>query len=134
MLNHYTTKMIGPLETWIIHLSFYSFLYCQNPYSHMWLSEQKPAMFALKLKFILLPQLIATLNNYACALPSLANVDWSAFPECFFADHVNPRLVKWRQRRAPGWLWGPDMAPTVSARLSRPCSGILALCGCMYTS
>ena len=40
-----------------------------------------------------------------------------------FADHVNPRLVKWRQRRAPGWLCGPDMAPTVSARLSRPCSG-----------
>ena len=29
---------------------------------------------------------------------------------------------------------GPDMAPTVSARLSRPCSGILALCGWMYTS
>ena len=27
-----------------------------------------------------------------------------------------------------------DMAPTVSACLSRPCSGILALCGCMYTS
>ena len=27
----------------------------------------------------------------------------------------------------------PDMAPTVSARLStRPCSGILALCGCMH--
>ena len=34
-----------------------------------------------------------------------------------FADHVNPQLVKWRQRRAPGWLWGPDMAPTVSVRL-----------------
>ena len=47
------------------------------------LSEQKPDMFALKLKFILLPQLIATLNNYACSLPPLANVDWSAFPECF---------------------------------------------------
>ena len=46
-------------------------------------SEQKPDMFALKLKFILLPQLIATLNNYACLLPPLANVDWSAFPECF---------------------------------------------------
>ena len=28
-------------------------------------------------------QLIATLNNYACSLPPLANVDWSAFPECF---------------------------------------------------
>ena len=49
----------------------------------LWLSEQKPDMFILKLKFILLPQLIATLNNYACALPPLANVDWSAFPECF---------------------------------------------------
>ena len=47
------------------------------------MSEQKPNMFALKLKFILLPQLIATLNNYACSLPPLANVDWSAFPECF---------------------------------------------------
>ena len=41
MLNHYTTKMTGPLETWVIHLSFlrfysviqgrYSFVYCQNP-------------------------------------------------------------------------------------------------------
>ena len=50
---------------------------------YMWLSEQKPNMFTLKMKFILLPQLIATLNNYACALPPLANVDWSAFPECF---------------------------------------------------
>ena len=29
---------------------------------------------------------------------------------------------------------GPDMAPTVSACLCRPCSGILALCRCMYTS
>ena len=29
-------------------------------------------MFALKLKLILLPQLIATLNNYACVLPPLA--------------------------------------------------------------
>ena len=27
------------------------------------------------------------------------------------ADHVNPRLVKWHQRRAPSWLWGSDMAP-----------------------
>ena len=35
----------------------------------MCLSEQKPEV---RLKFILLPQLIATLNNYACALPPLA--------------------------------------------------------------
>ena len=41
---------------------------------YMWLSEQKSDMFALKLKFIFLPQLIATLNNYACSLPPLANV------------------------------------------------------------
>ena len=36
-------------------------------------------MFAYKLKFILLPQLVATINNYACLLPPLVN--WSAFPE-----------------------------------------------------
>ena len=45
MLNHYTTKMTGPLEIWIIYLSFLHFytviqgvypsLYCQNPYSHI---------------------------------------------------------------------------------------------------
>ena len=40
-------------------------------------------MFIHELKFILLPQLIATLNNYACSMPPLANVNWSAFPECF---------------------------------------------------
>ena len=90
-------------------------------------------MFALKLKFILLPQFIATLNNYTCALPPLANVDWSAFPDAFcrpcksttgeIAPKEDSRLAV-----------GPDMAPTVSARLSRPCSGILALCGCKYTS
>ena len=36
---------------------------------------------------------------------------WSAYPE----------LVKWHQRRAPIWLCGPDIAPTVSASLSRTC-------------
>ena len=36
-----------------------------------------------KLKFILLPQFIATPNNYTCSLPPLANVNWSAFLECF---------------------------------------------------
>ena len=42
-----------------------------------------PAMFAYKLKFILLPQPIATLDNYVYSLFPLANVDSSAFPECF---------------------------------------------------
>ena len=46
----------------------------------MLLSEQKPDMFA---HFNLLLQLTATLNNYTYSLPSLANVDWSAFSECF---------------------------------------------------
>ena len=45
------------------------------------------------------------------------------------AYHVNPRVVKWHQGRAPTWLWGPDMAPTVSAHLSRPCSRTLPFVG-----
>ena len=35
------------------------------------------------IRSLLLPQLIATLNSYACSLPPLANVNWSTFPECF---------------------------------------------------
>ena len=34
-----------------------------------------------------------------------------------FADHVNPRIVKWHQWRAPIWQWGPAMAPTVSTHM-----------------
>ena len=34
----------------------------------------------------------------------------------------------------PIWPWEPDIDPTVSTRLSRPCSGILAICRCMWTS
>ena len=49
----------------------------------MSLSKQKADMFTHKLKFIVLPQLVAILNNYACSLPPLANVNWSAFPQCF---------------------------------------------------
>ena len=74
------------------------------------------------------------LYNYACSLPLLANVNWSAFPECLLPNHVNSHLVKWHQWRAPIWQWGPDVAPTVNASLSRPYGGILAHCGYMYTS
>ena len=42
--------------------------------------------------------------------------------------------MKWCQRRPPIWPWRPDMASTVSVHLSKPYSGILAICGCMYTS
>ena len=37
-----------------------------------------------EIHLIAVPQLIATLNNYTCSLPPLANFDWSASPECFF--------------------------------------------------
>ena len=101
---------------------------------YMWLSEQKPAMFAHRLNSVYCASLIATLNNYTRSLPPLANVNWSAFPQCFFSDHVNSRLVEWRQWRAPVWQWGSDIAPTLCTHLSRPCSGLLALCGCMWMS
>ena len=32
-------------------------------------------------------------------------------------------------KEGPIWLWGPDMAPTVSTCLSSPCSGILVFVG-----
>ena len=52
---------------------------------YMWLSEQKPAMFAHKLKFILLPQLIATMQVHCLHwLMLTALLFYSAF-----ANHVN---------------------------------------------
>ena len=58
-------------------------------------------MLAHKLKFILLLQLIATLNNYAYSLPPLANVRYLVMPNGQTTDamalHFNPdtmRLLK----------------------------------------
>ena len=85
-------------------------------------------MFADKLKFILLPQLIATLNNYACSLPLLANVDWSAFPECFFRPcKSSTGEMALMEGSIIAVAWGPDITPTaaVSTRLCRPCSGMM---------
>ena len=42
----------------------------------------KSSHVCMQTEFISLFQLIATLNNYACSLPLLAHVNWSAFPEC----------------------------------------------------
>ena len=94
----------------------------------MWLSEQKPDMFTYRLKFILLPQLITTLNNYASSLPPLANVNWSAFLErfCWPCKSMTGAMAP---MEGSTLAVGPDMAPTVSAHLSRPCCGILALVG-----
>ena len=94
------------------------------------LSKNYPCSHIYKLKFILLPQLIATPNNHACPLPTLANVDLFCFSRVLFVDYVNPCLMKLCQRRSQIWLWGPDMATTVSAHLSRPSGSILALCTC----
>ena len=44
----------------------------------------KNSHIRIQIEFILLCQLIATLNNYTCSLPLLANVNWFASPECFF--------------------------------------------------
>ena len=47
----------------------------------MWLSEQKPAMFALNCKYILLVQVVAIPNRHAHITASLAKMKWSAFLE-----------------------------------------------------
>ena len=90
-------------------------------------------MFTYKLKFILLSQLIATeITMHVHCIHCLKSA--GLFFHCAFADHVNAQLVKWHQWRAQIWQWGPKMAPTVSARLSRLCSGTLAFCGYVWTS
>ena len=53
-LNHFSYNSQGMLGDCVTKIKVQKYL---------WLSEQKPDMFSHKLKFILLPQLIATLNN-----------------------------------------------------------------------
>ena len=96
-------------------------------------------MLAYKLNFILLPQLIATLNNYTCSLPPLAIMSTGLLLQSAF---FRPCKFMMTGEMAPmegpkcdlAVEWGPDIIPTVSTRLSRPCSGILALSGCMYNN
>ena len=76
-----------------------------------------------------------TVNNYTYSLPPLANVDRSAFTECFLLTVL---IYEWWNGANGGLQFGsregPDMAPTVIAHLSRSHSGIVALCGSMYMS
>ena len=92
-------------------------------------------MFAQRLKFILLPQVRATLNNYACLLPPLANVNWSVIPQCFlsttYCKLITGEMVPMEESKMAGRT---DIVITVSIHLSNPCSGILALCDNMWTS
>ena len=101
--------------------------------AHKQLSEKKPDLFTHNLKFILLPQLIVT--TYACSLPPLANVDWSTFPECFL---LTMKTHDWcndaKEELKFGFevlIWFPL---SVHICLRMPCSGLLALCRCIYTS
>ena len=89
-------------------------------------------MFACKLKFILLPQLIAIQNNYACSLLSLANVNWSAFQSAFCRP-CKSMTGEMAPKEGSNLAVRPDLAPTVSAHLSRLFSGQLAFCGYMHT-
>ena len=51
---------------------------------HMWPDLQKPSRYAQESKCILLPTLIATLMRHLSTLSSLAEVNWSAFPDGSF--------------------------------------------------
>ena len=86
---------------------------------YMWLSEQKPNLFAYKLKIILLPQLMATLAKYVTMQVNC--LYWlmltGLFFQSAFINIVNPRLVKWHKRRTPIWQQGPFMASTISVHL-----------------
>ena len=77
-----------------------------------------------KLKFILLPHLIATVNHYAYSLPTLmANVSWSAFQSAFGQQYksITHEIIPMKEQ------WGPDNADTVSNMSVY--SGMLAHCG-----
>ena len=65
-----------------MYVCMYNYTYEQ----YMQLSEQKPDMFTQKTEIhFILPvySYVRTLNDHEYSLPPLANVDWSAFPECF---------------------------------------------------
>ena len=59
--------------------------YTLNVHGYMLMCEQKSAIFTqqTEINFLSPSQLITTLNNYACSSPPLANINWSAIPECF---------------------------------------------------
>ena len=87
---------------------------------HMWLLVQKTAMFVHKLKFILLPQLITTLNNYVWSTGLLFQSTFCQ-PSKFMTSGMVP--VKGSNMAASTWY-----SSTVSTHLSRPCNRILAHC------
>ena len=72
----------------------------------------------------------ATLNS-ACSLPPLANIDWLLF-QSTFCQLCNSMIGEMAPMEGSSLaMRRPDMALTVCTCLSRPCSGMLALCGYM---
>ena len=79
---------------------------------YTWLSQQKHDMFTHKLKFIVLCQLIATLNNTTLQDYCLHwLMSTNLLFQSAFVDHVNSWLMKWCQQQAPIWHRGLDMVP-----------------------
>ena len=62
-----------------LHTIFFKSIVQLDLWLYMWLSQQKPALFALKLNSILLPQFTDTLNIYPSPVHQVLNVNWSAF-------------------------------------------------------
>ena len=87
-------------------------------------------MFTHELKFILLPQFIATM--YVHCLHWLMST--GLLFQRAFCQPCKSTTGEMAPREGSSLAVESDMAPTVSACLSRPCNGILALCGYMYMS
>ena len=89
------------------------------------LAHHKPATFTHKLKFILSPQLIVSLNNYACSLPPLANVNWSVFQSAFYwpCIYMTGELVPMTSSKSALETWYYSHCQCKS---DKPCSWLLA--------
>ena len=48
----------------------------------VWAKPSNVFCTQIELHFIVIAYTVATLNNYVCLQPPLANVNWSAFPKC----------------------------------------------------
>ena len=93
-------------------------------------------MFTHKLKFIVLPQLIATLNNYACHclywLMLTGLLYQNAF--CRSCKSATGEMAPKEGSKLVVGTWYSSHCQCTSACLGLVVDWISALCGCMYTS
>ena len=92
------------------------------------LVESKHVRTQTEIRFI-----APTLNNYACSLPPLGSVSWSAFPECFCQPY-NFTTGEMVPMKGSKLAMGPDIAPNVSTCQFRSFSGIPVHCGYLWMS